>query len=103
VGFASATSRAINEDFAPADPSADSAGRSPLRNRVDRLSKEIPHAYVRIELLKGRSSDQKQRLAEAVTAALVDIAKARADQVSIVFQDVEPSDWALDGRLLSDK
>ncbi len=57
---------------------------------------------VRIEMLSGRSAEQKARLAEAITRALVDIAKARPEDTNIVFTDVARSDWAFAGRLLSE-
>jgi 4-oxalocrotonate tautomerase len=57
---------------------------------------------VRVEMLKGRSKEQKARLAEAITKAMVDIAKAKPEATSIVFCDVERSDWAEAGKLMSE-
>ena len=59
--------------------------------------------YVKIELLKGRSEEQKARIAEAVTAALVEHAGATAESTFIVFDDVEAWNWAGAGRLMSRK
>lgn len=56
--------------------------------------------YVKIELLKGRTREQKEAVADAVTKALVTLAASRAEDVHVVFTDVEKSDWAIAGRLL---
>ena len=47
---------------------------------------------VRIEMLTGRSPEQKAQLAEAITRAMTDIAKAKPEDTNIVFQDVERGD-----------
>ena len=57
---------------------------------------------VRIEMLKGRTKEQKAKLAEAITKVVVDIAKAKPEATSVVFYDVERSDWAEAGKLVSD-
>lgn len=57
--------------------------------------------YVRIELIEGRSEDQKAAVAEAVTKALVELAGAKAESIFIVFDDVPPHNWASGGKLLS--
>jgi len=59
--------------------------------------------YVKIELLKGRNEDQKARIAQAVTDALVEHGGATAGSVFVVFDDVEKHDWAVGGTLLSRK
>lgn len=57
--------------------------------------------YVKIELIEGRSEKQKSDIAEAVTRALVEHGGAKADDIDIVFVDVQPRNWAISGRLLS--
>lgn len=56
--------------------------------------------YVKIELLKGRTREQKAAVADAVTKALVTLAASRAEDVHVVFTDVEKSEWAIAGRLV---
>lgn len=56
---------------------------------------------VTVEWLEGRTTQQKRALAEAMTAAFVDIVKVPKDQVWIVFRDVKRTDWAMSGKLLS--
>ncbi len=58
---------------------------------------------VRIEMLTGRSAEQKAKLAEAITRAMIEIAKAKPEDTNIVFQDVDRGDWAVAGHLMSQK
>ena len=58
---------------------------------------------VTIQLLSGRSKEQKTKIAKVVTDALVDIAGARPQGVQVIFDDVEKDDWANAGVLMSDK
>jgi len=55
---------------------------------------------ITVEWLEGRSPQQKAQLADAMTAAFVEIAKVSKEQVWIVFRDVKRSDWAMAGKLL---
>ena len=57
--------------------------------------------YVKIELMSGRTEDQKAAVARAVTDALVELAGARPETVFIVFDDVPAVNWASGGELLS--
>ena len=55
---------------------------------------------ITVEWLEGRTAGQKAQLTEVLTKACVEIAKVQSDQVWIVFRDVKPSDWAMNGKLL---
>ena len=57
---------------------------------------------ITIQWYAGRTPDQKRQLTQAITEAMVRIGKTTADQVHIVFQDVEKSDWGHNGKLASD-
>jgi len=57
--------------------------------------------YVRVEMLAGRSEDQKAAMAKAITDALVDHGSAKPDTVFVVFEDVRKEDWAVGGMLMS--
>ena len=50
----------------------------------------------------GRTQQQKRELTQAITEAMVKIGKTTADQVHIVFQDVEKANWGYNGKLASD-
>ena len=58
---------------------------------------------ITVEWLEGRTPQQKTQLADALTAAFVEIAKVPKDQIWIVFRDVKRSDWAMGGSLLEQK
>jgi len=57
---------------------------------------------ITIQWYAGRTQQQKREIVAAITDAMVKIGKTTADQVHIVFQDVEKSDWGTSGRLGSD-
>ena len=52
---------------------------------------------ITIQWYAGRTPDQKRQITQAITEAMVRIGKTTADQVHIVFQDVEKSDWGHNG------
>jgi 4-oxalocrotonate tautomerase len=56
--------------------------------------------YVKIELLEGRTTEQKAAVAKAVTEALVNHANSKPEAVEIVFVDVKRENWASGGKLL---
>jgi 4-oxalocrotonate tautomerase len=58
---------------------------------------------ITVELLSGRTLDQRREFAEAVTAAAVSILKARRESVRIRFDEIERADVANGGVLESDK
>ena len=58
---------------------------------------------ITIQWYAGRTDTQKRDLTAAITDAVVKIAKTTPDQVHIVFQDVEKSNWGYNGKLASDK
>ena len=57
---------------------------------------------VTIQWFAGRTDQQRRDITVAITDALVRIGKTTADQVHIVFQDVEKSHWGVNGQLASD-
>jgi 4-oxalocrotonate tautomerase len=57
---------------------------------------------ITIQWYAGRTRDQKRELVAAITEAVVRIGKTTPEQVHIVFQDVEKSDWGVSGKLAAD-
>lgn len=51
----------------------------------------MPHVIVK--MYAGRSEEQKRKLAEAVTKAVVAVTGNGEDAVSVSVEDVAPSDW----------
>ncbi|WP_323132714.1 tautomerase family protein [Agrobacterium tumefaciens] len=66
-------------------------------------NKERKHKmpWVKVDLSAGRTVDQKQKTAAAITNALVEHCGCSPESVSIVFSDVSADNWAFSGRLLS--
>ena len=58
---------------------------------------------ITIQWYVGRTDQQKRELVTAITDAMVKIGKTTPDQVHIVFQDIERSNWGNSGKLASDK
>jgi 4-oxalocrotonate tautomerase len=57
---------------------------------------------ITIQWYAGRTVEQRREITAAITDAMVRIGKTTADQVHIVFQDVEKSHWGYNGKLASD-
>ncbi len=57
---------------------------------------------VKIEMFSGRTHSQKAELAKAITDDIVRIAQTTPEAVTIVFEDVEKTNWAEAGKLASD-
>ncbi|MEU6738390.1 tautomerase family protein [Streptosporangium sandarakinum] len=58
---------------------------------------------ITVELLSGRTLDQRREFVSAVTQAAVDVLKVRPEAVRIVFTEIEKSDVANGGVLESDR
>ncbi len=52
----------------------------------------MPHVIVK--LYPGRTEDQKQRLAEAITKDVMTIAKCEEKSVSVAIEEIDPTQWA---------
>jgi 4-oxalocrotonate tautomerase len=51
---------------------------------------------------KGRTSEQKSKIAEGITQVFADAAGVPAEAMHVVFHDVDKSDWAIAGKLCSE-
>ncbi len=58
---------------------------------------------VQITLLKGRTTEQKRRIATRITDVLVEEAKTNRDGIVIAFVDVEQDSYARGGVLMLDR
>jgi 4-oxalocrotonate tautomerase len=59
--------------------------------------------WIRVDMSAGRTTEQKRRVAEAMTEAMSSICGCSPESVSIVFNDVDNLDWASGGKLLSER
>jgi 4-oxalocrotonate tautomerase len=58
---------------------------------------------INVEIRRGRSLEQHRRFAAQVTEAAIQHLDARRDRVRIRFNEFDPSEVALGGRLMSDE
>jgi 4-oxalocrotonate tautomerase len=58
---------------------------------------------IRVELLKGRSVEQKREFAELVTREGARILKCTPEAIDVVFAEIDRSDWATGGVLQIDR
>lgn len=59
--------------------------------------------FVQIELLEGRTLEQKRLLVEKVTQAIVESIGAPAEKVTIIVRDMSKENYASAGKLACDK
>ena len=57
---------------------------------------------ITIQWYAGRTPQQKREIVAAITDAMVRIGKTTPDQVQVVFQDIEKSNWGVNGKLASE-
>jgi 4-oxalocrotonate tautomerase len=58
---------------------------------------------IQVTMLKGRSVDQKRKIAERITQAMVEDGKAAKEAVVVTFIEITREDYANAGVLLVDK
>ncbi|HWK43876.1 MAG TPA: tautomerase family protein [Stellaceae bacterium] len=54
---------------------------------------------VKVELLAGRTREQKAAAAREITAAIERSLGVKPENTMVLFQDIEKSDWATAGKL----
>jgi 4-oxalocrotonate tautomerase len=55
-----------------------------------------------VEMLEGRTIEQKKKLVEAITRVTVEVLGGTADMVDILITDVKRENWASGGILWSE-
>lgn len=63
--------------------------------------KEMP--IVQIEMFEGRTLEQKQKMVEKVTEAIVETVGAKPEQVSIIIREMSRENYSRGGQLESEK
>jgi len=61
----------------------------------------VPH--VQITWVAGRSADQKRKLAERITQALIEDGRAKRENIHVTFVDVPATDYAEAGVCVADQ
>ena len=59
--------------------------------------------YVLVEMLEGRTVEQKRELVKRITEAVVDVVKVEPKEVEIRILNVKREDWAKGGQLFIDQ
>jgi 4-oxalocrotonate tautomerase len=59
--------------------------------------------YVQITWVEGRTPEQKRRIAERVTAVLIEDGRAKRENIHVSFHDVPATDYAEAGILVVDQ
>ena len=57
---------------------------------------------IRVEMLEGRTPEQKKNLVTALTQALVDTLGSKPEVVDVVLFDIPRTNWANGGKLFSE-
>jgi 4-oxalocrotonate tautomerase len=68
----------------------DGLERKPTRE----TPKERAMPHIIVKLYAGRSEQQKSRLAEEISKAVMTVLRLDADSISVAIEDVTPKDWA---------
>lgn len=58
---------------------------------------------IRVELMEGRTPEQKKNLVQALTQAVVQTLGGSSESVDVLLYDIKRSDWATGGVLWSEK
>lgn len=58
--------------------------------------------FLNIQLMKGRTVEQKRKLVESVTKAVCDSVDVAPEKVRIVLADIEVENYAIAGKLAVD-
>jgi 4-oxalocrotonate tautomerase len=58
---------------------------------------------VQITMLQGRTVDQKRKIAQRITDAMVEEAGARREGIVVTFLEVSKESYASGGELMADK
>ena len=61
----------------------------------------MPH--VTVQLLEGRTTEQKRAAAKAITDAVVETLGAPRESTVVVFQDIARDSWSRAGTLVADR
>jgi 4-oxalocrotonate tautomerase len=57
---------------------------------------------VTVEMWEGRTPEQKRRLVEAITKAMVDHCGSNPEHLHVIIHDVPRESWGRDGKLATE-
>ena len=59
--------------------------------------------YVQVTWVAGRTPEQKRKLAERITQALIEDGHAKRENIQVTFVDLPPTDYAEAGVTVADQ
>jgi len=59
--------------------------------------------FIDVKMLEGRTDNQKRKLVETITEAMVEICGAPRDGTTVVIEEYPRNHWAKGGVLISDR
>jgi 4-oxalocrotonate tautomerase len=63
-------------------------------SRAVAAAKERAMPHIIVKLYAGRSEQQKTRLAEEISKAVMTVLRLDAESISVAIEDVAPKEWA---------
>jgi 4-oxalocrotonate tautomerase len=73
----------------------------PIKCEVNSWGGTMP--YVQVTWVAGRTAEQKRKLAERITQALVEDGRAKRENIQVTFVDLPPTDYAEAGVTVADQ
>jgi 4-oxalocrotonate tautomerase len=70
---------------------------------INFLSKELTMPTIRVEMMEGRTPEQKTALVKALTQAVVDSLGTKPESVDVLLYDIKREHWATGGVQWSEK
>ncbi|MGA7917806.1 MAG: 4-oxalocrotonate tautomerase family protein [Candidatus Acidiferrales bacterium] len=68
-----------------------------------RIARRNSMPYVQVTWVAGRSPEQKRKLAERITQALIEDGRAKRENIQVTFVDLPPTDYAEAGVTVADQ
>jgi len=57
---------------------------------------------IRIDMLSGRTQEQKRKLSRAFTDAFVEVCGGKPEGVQVIIRDIDKGNWAVGGAISPD-
>jgi 4-oxalocrotonate tautomerase len=74
--------------------------RAEISNKPRNRKSQMPTYHV--EMMEGRTVEQKKKLAAEITRVSVEILGGQAESVDIIITDIKRENWATGGKLWSE-
>lgn len=58
---------------------------------------------VKVDIVAGRTPEQKKKAADAITDALVEHCSAHREHVYVIFNDIDDTDWTVAGVTVAER